>query len=686
MLRDRPRSRRLFALLALLTAALLVAPALPCAEAADTPSQRYRDRNAKFSFLYFPSWKPIPIESSGQGGFSDVLDDCTVAKFSESKDLGRASSEIRAFRMGPGGVPQGARMAGPVLTGEPPAGEGPGMGEMPRPPGMPSFPGMREKPTSMATLFDDLLARMDSKKRLAGDKPTEKAKEIHSKDKVRGRLWLVESGGEGDSDPKSPMRAFGPPQGYFHLFAVWEKEGTETGIWAVCDAKQRKKMESHFRTIATSFIWFDPKAEDVESLDVLDGLRITALRRREIERTLVKGWDVVVSKQKNYIVIYNTLKGRRNDQLAKVIAERIEQIRSQVYEVQFPSVKPIEAVSIVRVCGDRTEYHEYGGPGGSAGYWSSGTEELVFYDASPKKDIDDDTLAVLYHEAFHQYIYYSVGEVAPHSWFNEGHGDYYAGAKYEGGKFKIKPFRWRTGVLQGALAAGPCTFEWKEENGRKYREWDRSNRGYSPLSELVNMSQGEYYSYPNVSYAQGWGLVYFLREKVPQNKKWKEKWGHILETYFRVLKEEANRISPLTPPVVPPVPPPGEGDEGDEPGMGDTSPPAPPGAPDAPGMGDAPPAPPGGPDAPGMGDAPAPPGGGDAPGMGGDAPGMGDDKPGPDDGEPDEEGPGIPMLPMLLEGRFGGSKALEKAVEEAFKGVDMKELEEAWRSTMKKVS
>ena len=51
-------------------------------------------------------------------------------------------------------------------------------------------------------------------------------------------------------------------------------------------------------------------------------------------------------------------------------------------------------------------------------------------------------------------------------------------------------------------------------------------------------------------------LVYFLREKVPQNKKWKEKWGHILDTYFRVLKEEANRTSPLAPPVVPPLPPP----------------------------------------------------------------------------------------------------------------------------------
>ena len=86
----------------------------------------------------------------------------------------------------------------------------------------------------------------------------------------------------------------------------------------------------------------------------------------------------------------------------------------------------------MRVCGDRKEYHEYGGPGGSAGYWNSGSEELVFYDASRSKKIDDDTVSVLYHEAFHQYIYYSVGNVAPHSWFNEGHGDYYAGADLKG--------------------------------------------------------------------------------------------------------------------------------------------------------------------------------------------------------------------------------------------------------------
>ena len=60
------------------------------------------------------------------------------------------------------------------------------------------------------------------------------------------------------------------------------------------------------------------------------------------------------------------------------------------------------------------------------------------------------TLAVLYHEAFHQYIYYSVGKVAPHSWFNEGHGDYYAGARYADKKFTIRPFAWRVPAVFGS--------------------------------------------------------------------------------------------------------------------------------------------------------------------------------------------------------------------------------------------
>ena len=68
----------------------------------------------------------------------------------------------------------------------------------------------------------------------------------------------------------------------------------------------------------------------------------------------------------------------------------------------------------------------------SAGYWNSRTEELVLFDAEEhergKRPDDSGTFIVLYHEAFHQYIHYSTGELPPHSWFNEGYGDYFSGA------------------------------------------------------------------------------------------------------------------------------------------------------------------------------------------------------------------------------------------------------------------
>jgi len=355
----------------------------------------------------------------------------------------------------------------------------------------------------------------------------------------------------------------------------------------------------------------------------------------------VKGWGVEVSPKKNYVIIYNT-KSNKNLRLANTIAERIESIREQIYEVQFKPAEPIKAVSIVRICGDRNEYHKYGGPPGSAGYWNSWAEELVFYDASPAKEADDDTLAVLYHEAFHQYIYYSVGNVAPHSWFNEGHGDYYAGSRYKSHKWKVGPFDWRVGTVKNAIREGPRTFTVKkdEQSGKEVKLF-ASDKGYTPIKDLVAFSQGDYYSYPGVSYAQGWSLIYFLREEVPKNKKYAEKWGKILDTYFNALKREVNKEGRLR-----------------RGGFGD------PEKPDRPDDG---PAEPEDPDAPADPTDPTDPGSPDDPDAGGDEP------------------PADPGFQPLQQGEASES-SLEIALREAFTGVDFDEFETAWKEFTLKVS
>jgi hypothetical protein len=578
-----------------LAAVVLLAPT-PAQAGAPVLSQKHRDPAHKFSLPYFKDWAPVPVETGEK---------YEVAKLCDSKSTGSrrgtTDPEIVVVRF----VKDATRDK--VTT----PSEGP-----------PLPPELLRRLRGPEDAFDAAMARFTFFLPEGVQLPKQAFKKIESKDKVPGRMWVLD------------LPSQWPGETIFVTLAVFEKDGVEFAVRMACGGQLRKDFEKPFAEVAKKFMWFDEKAPEVESLDVLDGVNITAARRREIEKGMVKDWDVIVSPKKQYVVLYNNKRGE-NHALAKLIAERIEAIRAQIYEVQFPPATPITSVSICRVCKDAQEYHQYGGPGGSAGYWNSGTEELVFYDASESKKEDVDTLAVLYHEAFHQFIYYSVGEVAPHSWFNEGHGDYYAGAKYVNGKFKIGPFAWRVGLARNAIVEGPRprTEVKDDKTGAVQVQW--GNTGYTPLKDLVAFSQNEYYSYMGVSYAQGWALIYFLREIVPANKKYAEKWGKILPTYFDTLKAGVNRPAPKEPPPAP---------EGPDAPKGKDEPPRP--SPDAPSK---------------PGDPPKP------------------------DGEPKPQGEPQPPQPVEVPRYYGRGdpKALENALAKAFEGIDWVEFEEAWKKATK---
>ena len=480
-------SRRTYVIALLAAATVGPAVSLPTASAAAITS-KHQDPVHKFSFLYYDDWSPVPV---------GPRDDFTVAKYVESGATGKGRGSIitalDVARRGPDEKPDGTVCPGTAAGNDEVFGHftqgisGSGFGPMPA---------------------------------ASASKP------IKSKDGVPGRIWAFEC------QKEEPVRGGGAPRVIraFNVVACWRKVGgpVEYGMCFSCDGTQRKHFEPGFRQIAASFQWLDGKAQDVETVDALTDVKLTPERRRAIEAGLVKGWAVLVSPRKQYVVVYNT-KGKRNDVLAKVIAERVEAIREQLYETQFPPTRKIEDVSVIRICGDQGEYLAYGAPPSSAGFWNAHDEELVFYDASPATKVDDDTIAVLYHEAFHQYIHYSVGGVDPQPWFNEGHGDYYSGARYANGKFTIHPFSWRIGVIKGALRAGPSK---KDAKG----DWDRKKEGYTPLQDFTSFTQGDYYAYPSVSYAQGWSLIYFLREIVPKKADWNAKWGRILDVYFKTLQ------------------------------------------------------------------------------------------------------------------------------------------------------
>ncbi len=344
----------------------------------------------------------------------------------------------------------------------------------------------------------------------------------------------------------------------------------------------------------------------------------------------IPGW--YYEDTENYVILSNC----PDKSLIKQIESDLEKIRKDVYEVLFPPAKPITALSVVRVCSTQEEYHRYGGPPGTGGYWNDESEELVFFwkfANQSKKKSRKNSLAVLYHEAFHQYIYYSVGNVAPHSWFNEGHGDFFAGSVKVGGRFEVRPFDWRVNVVKVAASTGKLV----------------------PLKKLLYYSQREYYANAGQNYAQGWAFIYFLR-KVTK----KPAWTAILDVYFNYLKDHLPKeeAKPVAEKTTPPSPPTGDG-----PGT-----PPPPTPPSGDGSGATPPTP------------PADPSGGEAKPADPNAPPSGGD-----DEEEEDEGPPPPPAPGKDPKSEAEKRVLKEAVDRALEGIDLDELEKAFVEWVKRL-
>jgi len=231
---------------------------------------------------------------------------------------------------------------------------------------------------------------------------------------------------------------------------------------------------------------------------------------------LPPGWDHL--RTKRYLFLYDADK-----QFVNAMADQIEAIRNE-YERFYPPDQPLTAVSIVRVCKNFDEFQGYSNmPPGVGGFWNPDAKELVFYDQAPRTE----TLAVLNHEAFHQYIYYFYGELSPHSWYNEGQGDYFAGATM------TRTYR-VTGY--GNLPGGYARQDLAKEMALNTRQGKPvTEGGLAPLKALLDYTQKQYYDKgkvrPVAFYPEGWAFVYMLREC----KNLDPKWQRIMPDYLTNL-------------------------------------------------------------------------------------------------------------------------------------------------------
>ena len=286
------------------------------------------------------------------------------------------------------------------------------------------------------------------------------------------------------------------------VFSVHESDD-KTDAWLRLFAKSAKTFE-------------EVEREERGTLEEAEGYE-EVLAYYEAETSRTPGWHAIGTPSENSVIKTNS----DNRRFIKELIERLENSR-ELFERDFPPPEGFDHVSVVRVCDKEAEFHKYGGTGGGvAGWFNSGTTELVLYDAVA---IDrNGSFAVMTHEAFHQYCYFLFGRSEAHRWFDEGHGDYYGGFKFKGRKAQV------TARMPGGL-----------ERYSRIKEMIQQGT-YEPLERHLNFNHRQWQSQgpSNVSpYCQSWSIIYMLRQgqlgEVPR-KMWKPEYDTIIADYVRTL-------------------------------------------------------------------------------------------------------------------------------------------------------
>ena len=212
-------------------------------------------------------------------------------------------------------------------------------------------------------------------------------------------------------------------------------------------------------------------------------------------------------ESKNYHVRTNV-----SQEFAETIAHHAELIR-RLYVALFPNPPKAKRKFPITVFANNQEYHENGGPAGAGGHFDPQFKQLFLF----RYPQEQDTLIVLYHEGFHQFLD-SVVDVHPPQWFNEGMADFFGPSEYvrrptEG--MMPQPNPWRLQTVQAMIQRGRVI----------------------PFEQLMRMSQQEMYD-PQIAglcYAQAWSMVYFFFQADDGAHR------HYLKDYFKAIKKGKDR-------------------------------------------------------------------------------------------------------------------------------------------------
>jgi len=244
------------------------------------------------------------------------------------------------------------------------------------------------------------------------------------------------------------------------------------------------------------------KFQDKSGLDQDHSSQYEATRRRIIDNIKnLDGWWYVETP--NYVLASDMT--RKDRRLALEIQRDIEIMRD-AYAQLIPPRAYIEEVSVIRVFHNRSDYVNYVDKEveWSGGVWMPAKKELVIspVEHTNKKLKRKTMLQVVYHEAFHQYLFYALDHIEPPIWFNEGHAAFFETCRinHSSEVIQVMESKKRARVLED------ITDRRQPPNLRGLLQMDaRAFYRYGQSGPTAERQRDE-------NYALAWGLVYFLRK------------------------------------------------------------------------------------------------------------------------------------------------------------------------------
>lgn len=183
-----------------------------------------------------------------------------------------------------------------------------------------------------------------------------------------------------------------------------------------------------------------------------------------------------------------------------------------------PPLKPVTDVSVVRIYEEQAAYQQYVGASmaWSIGCWAPLRRELVILSQGKAKE---QTMEIIRHEGFHQYLFYACDMIENAVWFNEGHACFCECAEIDNqGRVTFPEDRNRLGTLLGNL-----------------------DNAAARIPTILRFDHAGFYSGTDsdrdLNYTTAWALVYYLRKGAPTMSP--NPYADVLPNYLKTLPAAA---------------------------------------------------------------------------------------------------------------------------------------------------